>query len=187
MPRHYQAADALPVKVPQNVEVLTPVMPARVRRLRENLVKAMRDARAVHQTISPYPPTPAGFAARVARAACSLCKGWCCRNGGDDAFLDDQTIARVRNDVPELDARALLRLYLARVPALAYEGSCIFHGSKGCTLDRSLRSDLCNSYFCRGLGGYLKSRETGTPIRVFAGEGDKMRTSPIMGPARGPA
>ncbi len=46
---------------------------------------------------------------------------------------------------------SLLQLYNERVPAAGYAGSCIFHGKRGCTLDRSLRSDVCNSYFCGGL------------------------------------
>ena len=40
-------------------------------------------------------------------------------------------------------------IYLARVPAAAYQDSCIFHGKRGCTLDRSMRADICNTYFLR--------------------------------------
>jgi hypothetical protein len=76
---------------------------------------------------------------------------------------------------------AILRLYLACVPAAAYRDSCIFHGKKGCTLDRSLRSDICNTYFCGGLGAYMKTGAA-VPTRIFAGEGDKMRTSPVLMP-----
>ena len=109
---------------------------------------------------------------RVARAACSLCRGWCCRNGGDDAFLDDQAMARLRRDRPQLDVQALLRVYIARVPVLAYQDSCIFHGKRGCTLDRSLRADICNGYFCRGLGNYVKSGKADAPTTVIAGKRD---------------
>lgn len=78
--------------------------------------------------------------------------------------------------------RALLRLYLERVPPVAYRDSCIFHGSRGCTLDRSMRADVCNSYFCGGLGTFLKSRYPETPTVIIAGEGEKMRTSPVLMP-----
>jgi hypothetical protein len=91
-------------------------------------------------------------------------------------------MARVRRDRPQLDAQALLRIYVARVPALAYQDSCIFHGKRGCTLDRSLRADICNGYFCRGLGAYVKSGETRAPTTVIAGQGDKVRTSPVLVP-----
>ena len=90
-------------------------------------------------------------------------------------------MARVRIARPELDARAVLRLYLNRVPAVAYRDSCIFHGRQGCTLDRSLRADICNSYYCGGLGAYMKT-SAAVPTKIIAGEGDKMRTSPVLTP-----
>ena len=126
--------DSLSVMVPRSDRALVPMSAARVRRLRKHLVEMVREATALKKALSAYPPEPTGFAARVARAACSLCRGWCCQNGGDDAFLDDQTMARVRRDRPQLDAQALLRIYVARVPALVYQDSCIFHGRRGCTL-----------------------------------------------------
>jgi hypothetical protein len=66
----------------------------------------------------------------VAQTACSLCKGWCCRNGDDDGFLDDRTLARVRVAKPDITERDLLRLFLGRVPAVVYRDSCIFMGNK---------------------------------------------------------
>jgi Fe-S-cluster containining protein len=118
----------------------------------------------------------------VAHAACSLCQGWCCRNGADDAFLDEPTIARVRHAGLAPDTCSLLRLYIERVPAVGYDGSCIFHGKQGCRLDRSQRSDICNTYFCGGLQNYLTSSEAATATVVISGEGDKMRTSPVIMP-----
>jgi hypothetical protein len=174
--------DAVPVHVPRNTKHLIPVTPDRVRRLREHLIRTIREARVLKQIASPLPTEPKGFAARVARVACSTCRGWCCRKGADDAFLDDQTISRIRCGRPERCAGALLRLYLDLVPALAYEGSCIFHGSKGCVLDRSLRADICNSYFCRGLGAYLTDRQPDAPRIVIAGKGDETRTSAVLAP-----
>jgi hypothetical protein len=174
--------DSLSVMVPRSEKALVPTSAARVRGLRKHLVEMLREAKALKKAPAPYAPQPTGFAARVARAACALCRGWCCQKGGDDAFLDDQTMARVRRDQPQLDAQALLRLYVARVPVLAYQDSCIFHGKRGCTLDRSLRADICNAYFCRGLGAYVKSGETRAPTTVVAGKGDMIRTSPVLVP-----
>ena len=76
----------------------------------------------------------------------------------------------------------MLRLYIDRVPEVGYEGSCIFHGKQGCTLDRSLRSDVCNGYFCGGLQVYVTGGDIVTPTMIIAGVGDKMRTSPILMP-----
>jgi hypothetical protein len=183
MPRCQSADDdVLPVLVPRNARQLVPVAADRVRRLREHLVKALREARELKWVATPCPPQPSGFADRVAVVACGLCKGWCCRRGGDDAYLDGDTMVRVRKDMPDLDAGAVVRLYTKRVPSVAYEGSCIFHGSKGCTLERSLRADICNSYFCGGLTAYFSDGHDASPRIVLAGEGKAMQSSAVLVP-----
>jgi hypothetical protein len=177
--------DSLPVIVPKNDKAGIPISPERVRRLRKHLVvtlRALRRMKSPEHSVSPLRPEPEGFAGHVARTACSLCKGSCCKNGEDHAFLDETTIARVHCAGPALDARAVLRLYVERVPEVGYQNSCIFHGKQGCTLDRSLRSDVCNSYFCGGLQVYLTGDDIATPTMIIAGAGDKMRTSPILMP-----
>ena len=90
-------------------------------------------------------------------------------------------MARVRLAGPDMTEHAVLQLYLDRVPAVAYQDSCIFHGKHGCTLDRSLRADVCNSYYCGGLGAYMKTSAS-VPTMVIAGEDNKMRTSPVLVP-----
>jgi hypothetical protein len=186
--QNFKAADdddGLPVMVPRNDKAAVPISPERVRRLRKHLVVTLRTLRSMknsEHSVSPLRPEPEGFAGRVARTACSLCKGWCCRNGEDNAFLDEGTMARVRCAKSALDVRAVLRLFVERVPEVGYEDSCIFHGKQGCTLDRSLRSDVCNSYFCGGLLAYLTGDEVVIPTMVIAGAGDNMRTSPILMP-----
>jgi hypothetical protein len=186
MPRCGHADDDnLPVMVPRSDKPLVAVSPERVRRLREHLIKGLaelRKAKHLDRFATPERPGPTGFAATVARSACSLCKGWCCRNGDNDAFLDDRTLARVRLARPEMKERAMLWLYLSRVPPVAYRESCIFHGKEGCTLDRSMRADVCNTYYCGGLGAFMKSGDAPMPTVVIAGEGDKMRTSPVLVP-----
>ena len=177
--------DSLPVIIPRNDKAVVPISPERVRRLRNHLLltlRALRTMKGPEHSVSPLRPEPEGFAGHVARTACSLCKGWCCRNGEDHAFLDEGTIARVRCASLALDVRSTLRLYVERVPEVGYRNSCIFHGKQGCTLDRSLRSDVCNSYFCGGLLAYLTGDEVVIPTMVIAGAGDNMRTSPILMP-----
>jgi hypothetical protein len=177
--------DSLPVMVPRNDKALAQIPAARLRRLRKHLVTVLRalptTSEAAHSA-SPVRPEPDGFAARVARTACAMCEGWCCKNGEDDGFLDERTLARVRRARGALNAREVLRLYVERVPEAGFQGSCIFHGKQGCTLDRSLRSDVCNSYFCGGLQNYIAAAGAATPVTVIAGEGNKMRTSPILIP-----
>ena len=171
--------DALPVMVPRNDRALEGMAANRVQRLRHHLISLMA-GKTAHETGSPPRLEPEGFAARVARTACSLCRGWCCRNGADDAFLDEPTLARA--GLAMSDAEAVIQHYLGRVPAVSYEGSCIFHAERGCTLDRSMRSDVCNAYFCGGLHAYVKGDDAVSPVVVIAGERDKMRKSSVLMP-----
>jgi len=124
-------------------------------------------------------PEPEGFAGLVARTACTLCKGWCCKGGEEHAYLDERTMARVRRARPELDARAVLRLYSERVPPVGYQDSCVFHGPAGCTLGRELRSDVCNSYFCSALGHFVTRADSADRVVVIAG-GEEIRPSPVL-------
>lgn len=184
-PRTSLDDDSQPVMVPRNDKSLLAMQPQRVERLREHLIKEfgdLRKAKHIERLATPTRPETTGFAARVAQTACSLCKGFCCRNGRDDAFLDDRTLARMRLAHPEMTERALLQLYLDRVPPVSYSDSCIFHGRRGCMLDRSMRADVCNAYFCGGLGTYMKSGDPEAPTMIIAGEGDKMRTSAALIP-----
>ena len=174
--------DSQPVMVPRSDRTLAATSPERARRLRKHLVMTLRKMKGRAHPVSPLRPEPVGFAARVAHAACSLCKGWCCKGGGDHAFLDGPTIARVRSERPELDTHAVVRLYGERVPVIGYEDSCVFHGKHGCTLDRSLRSDVCNSYFCSGLHSYMTGSDAATSVVVIAGEGGKIHTSRVLPP-----
>ena len=184
MPRYRQAADedTVAVMVPRQDKPLAPVTAARAGRLRAHLVKTLGEMSGQECAAPTSAPPATGFVARVSATACSLCKGWCCRNGGDDAYLDQHTLARTHRDRPELDAEALMQVYLDRVPAIAYVSSCIFHANTGCTLGPSLRADICNSYFCGGLAAFLEERHRESPTVVIAGEGDAMRTSKVLVP-----
>lgn len=171
------------VTVPLNRRVLVPTPPERVRRIREHLVRSLHAMRAMkhpERGASPLRPEPDGFAGEVARTACTLCQGWCCKGGGEHAYLDERTMARVRRARPELEARAVIRLYIERMPPAGFEGSCVFHGAAGCTLTRELRSDVCNSYFCSGLGRFVTAAGDARSVTVIAGEGEASRSSPVL-------
>jgi hypothetical protein len=173
------------VTVPLNTRALVPIEPERVRRLRKHLVQSLRGMRTMKRPVesaSPLRPEPEGFIGRVARAACSLCRGYCCKGGGDHGYLDERVMAWVRQAQPELDARAVMRLYVERVPAAGYAGSCVFHGMRGCTLNRTLRSDVCNSYFCNDLGKFVNGNELSKDVIVIATQDGKTCTSPVLTP-----
>ena len=179
------ADDSQPVMVPRNDQRLAPVSPERIRRLRQHLIDIILDLRragAMKPMASAVAPEPDGFAGVVARAACTLCKGSCCRHGDDNGYIDDRALARVQLENPRLSDEAIVRRYLNRVPTIAYRDSCIFHGKRGCTLDRSMRADICNTYFCGGLRAYVQSGAAPEPTVVIAGDNEKMRVSPVRVP-----
>jgi len=171
------------VMVPLNTRALAPMEPERVWRLRKHLVQSLRAMRTLKRPVesaSPLRPEPEGFIGQVTREACLLCRGYCCKGGGDHGYLDERVMARVRQARPDLDARAVMRLYVERVPPTHYAGACIFQGEQGCTLDRSLRSDVCNSYFCTGLGNFVKSEQPPATAIVIATQDGVTRMSPVL-------
>ena len=130
-----------------------------MRALKRHLIRSMRDLRAAKRPdrmIQKPTPEPTGFTATVLAAGCATCQGHCCKGGGEHAYIDERTMARVRAAHPDLDARGIIRLYLARLAPSAYRGSCLFHGPEGCTLGRGPRAELCNAYYCNGLRDFLK-------------------------------
>ncbi|MBV9248495.1 MAG: hypothetical protein JO227_04520 [Acetobacteraceae bacterium] len=174
------AAEVDTIEVPAFAEDLIPLPPSRVRKLRKHLLESLRALRTMKDpdgSASPIRPEPEGFTGKVARTACALCAGWCCKGGEEHAYLDERTLARVRRDQPDLDARGVIRLYINSVALMGYSKSCIFHGPSGCTLDRRLRSDVCNSYFCGELARFVNSDPEPGPVVVIAAKGRTKRRS----------
>jgi hypothetical protein len=178
--------DSLPVIVPRSDKRLAPVSPERILRLRTHLIDVILGLRgsAPVPTATDIASQPNGFTGVVVRAACGLCKGACCSHGDDHGYIDDRALTGVRLENPQLSVEAILKLYLERIPTTAYRDSCIFHGKCGCTLDRSMRSDVCNTYFCNGLMDYITSNAAPEPTVVIAGDTEKMRVSPVLKPTR---
>jgi hypothetical protein len=179
---HDRDDDCLPVIVPLCDKRLVPVPQERSENLRKHLLETLRDVHQGNRRPTAIAPEPSGFVAAVVNAACSLCKGWCCRNGADDAFLDDRTLARHMAEDGDITDENIMRQYLDRVPLAAHQDSCIFHSKHGCTLDRKMRADICNTYFCGGLSAYMRAKAAPEPTVVLAGEGEKMRSSAVLIP-----
>ncbi len=121
-----------------------------------------------------------GFVATVLEAGCATCRGHCCKGGGNHAYIDDTTIDRVRRDHPALDARAIIDLYLKRVAPVSCRDSCLFHGRGGCGLDRALRADLCNDYYCNGLQDFIKRDSVPDRVQILATRNGRQRRSRIL-------
>jgi hypothetical protein len=174
---------AVVVTVPLLNEPLEPPPPGRVRALKKHLVQALRDLRVAkrpERLVQPATPPPTGFTATVLAAGCATCRGHCCKGGGDHAYIDERTMARVRRDNPALDAAAIIGLFLARLAPQSYRGSCLFHGAAGCTLGRALRPELCNAYYCNGLRDFLHSSDAPRRIRIVAARNGIERRSPVI-------
>jgi hypothetical protein len=159
------------ILVPYQDRPLEPPSRQRVRALRRHLVESLRDLRtAKHPERLIQTPAPAQDAATAdaLRAGCAACQGHCCLGGGEHAYLDERTMARVRRDRPDLDAAGVIAAYVRQVAPLSYAGSCLFHGARGCTLDAGLRADLCSRYFCDGLLAFLRAPVRSAEVTIRA-------------------
>jgi hypothetical protein len=116
----------------------------------------------------PPPRKPLPLAVQTALGgACTACKGCCCSQAGDKAYLKVKTLRRYLTAHPELRPRDVLAAYLDRLPRKSMQGSCIFHGPEGCTLSREMRSDTCNDYLCSELRRFPLDKSRTEPIRAF--------------------
>ena len=79
---------------------------------------------------------------------CGICKGGCCSRGEDHAYIAKATIARVKKLLPLYSPEDILDKYMACVADQTVEGACINQTQTGCGLPRTLRSDICNNFFC---------------------------------------
>ncbi|MBY0395505.1 MAG: hypothetical protein K2X91_03410 [Thermoleophilia bacterium] len=159
--------------IPSSKQVLANIPERRRRKFRDTLNRLISEAAAAGP---PPPPTPdaepapppesTGTAAAL-NAACGLCRGWCCEQGGDHAYLTIETLRRVLHREPKPRPRDVLDAYLGRVGHRSYRGSCLFHQDGGCALPRDLRSDTCNRFYCTGLTDFRRRVDGGDPARAF--------------------
>ncbi|HEY1930673.1 MAG TPA: hypothetical protein VGG99_01550 [Acetobacteraceae bacterium] len=152
--RDADADDVFSLVVPAQREPLVAMTHERRQRLRRHVASLLRstaaEASAPGTEVSAPPPSA------VVRGACAACQGRCCSHGAERAYLTEATMARVATSDDRPSPRHILRRYMARVPSEAVRGSCIFHGAYGCTLNRSLRSEICNKHYCTALKAYLR-------------------------------
>lgn len=113
--------------------------------------------------VSPRSPT----VSLVTDQACGLCRGSCCRNGGNHAYLTVETLRRTMIEHPELSSDDVLTYYLSHLSDETIEGSCIFHQADGCGLPRALRSDTCNRFYCPSLVEYRVAASSLDSARGF--------------------
>ena len=128
----------------------------------------------------PGPPEPRSHDAEHGErieSACMLCHGHCCLNGGpSNAFLTVEDVNRFRREnlgaTPD-DVRAA---YYALMPEKTVLMSCVFHGPVGCTMPRTMRSDLCNSALCSSQRHLIEGAAGGDTAAVLIAE---FRNQPV--------
>lgn len=104
--------------------------------------------------------------------ACGLCKGGCCTQGYDHAYLTAATFYRFMQLEPSLSPTMIMQEYLGRLPEESIAGSCLFHTQTGCALTREMRSDVCNGYLCNNLKSFN---------RQFSGEATEDEANKLAG------
>ncbi len=116
------------------------------------------------------------------QAACTNCRGVCCANGNDHAYLTPETLQRVKRDNPGLSDDQIVDQYLSHVGPRSNAGSCIFHQSTGCGLPRSMRSDTCNTFFCSPLRDFMAqaARDPGRPAFLAAVDNHSVRAGVLI-------
>lgn len=82
---------------------------------------------------------------------CATCRGACCAEGGNHAFLDVPTLRRFVRTHPRMAREEIVRFFLDRLPETSFRNACVYQGREGCVLDREHRGRICNSFECRGL------------------------------------
>lgn len=132
------------------------------------------------------PPTPEVAAALG--AACATCRGHCCRHGGERAYLGPEAMQRYIAAHPDHGPEDVQRAYLAHVGTRTVTGSCVYHGARGCTLPREMRSDTCNRFFCGPLYDLKRALATDGPPRAFlaSAEGSEVGRTRFIGAGRSP-
>ncbi len=180
--RRHGLSEADPVLVlPAYQGRLVPLPAARRRAFTRHLTEAIAEAVGdpAAPPSKPEPPLAPGLTT-LAGAACACCRGHCCSRGGEHAYVDADTIRRLRRTEPDLGRAAILGRYRAALGPESYEGSCVFHGPSGCRLDRALRSDLCNTFYCTDLKRFLRVQPA-TPPRtlLLAHDGQQARRASV--------
>lgn len=158
IPKSWHPDTALAL-LPRNQQRLIPLGRERINAHRRYLEQIVQETAELHDagitptetsaTTNGVSPTQANLS--VLGAACGLCGGYCCNTGGNTAWLEPASIARLFRQAPSVARDGIVEHYLCHLPETSYENSCIYHAENGCSLPKNIRSSVCNQYICRGL------------------------------------
>jgi hypothetical protein len=149
-----------------SVRLVVPSGPARRAKLAQRRLTAYRhhleavvsEAAACAGAVASVDPLAkaASGSSPIQQHLCGLCRGGCCTQGGDRAYLTVDTVRRVMRQQPQWSPADLVQAYMDRVAPRTERESCINHTKDGCSLPREMRSDVCNNYACASLSTLQK-------------------------------
>jgi len=157
--------------LPANSDPLVPQDPSRRARFAQHLAEIAEAAvldRARLQSDPVDGESRTNGREALTAGVCAACMGSCCRAGGDEAYLTEETMVRSLQAHPDWTLAQLMDAYLKHLPAEAVLNSCIYHSAKGCGLPRGLRSSTCNRYRCGKLKNLLANLPENDPPPVLA-------------------
>src|SRR5688572_11069492 len=102
------------VELPSFDGPLVPVPSERREALAAHVRELVADLKTPARAARKAGPPPPAEVPDVS-TACALCRGFCCRTGGDEAYLNPKTLARVWSERAHLTADDLVAAYLAAV------------------------------------------------------------------------
>ncbi len=164
--------------LPRNLDRPSPLTPRR-RALHEAHLRAcLAEARSYLATVkeplvieSPSvsaAPTAAQRAeAQLLLAGCAACRGQCCREGGEHAFLSGDSMTAYLQRFPEADDDAAVAHYMQHIGEVTMPHGCVYQSAIGCTLAPELRADICHDFHCTGLTMLKGQFADGEPIRAY--------------------
>lgn len=100
-------------------------------------------------------------------AGCGVCRGNCCKQGGDHAFNTSDTMMWYLLEHPSDDDDTIIERYEALIPTHSLTKGCLFQEETGCALPRNLRSDVCNRFYCEYINVLRNQYEAGQPVRAY--------------------
>jgi hypothetical protein len=157
--------------LPANSDPVAPQDPSRRAHFTRHLAE-IAEAAVLGKARLPADPveveSPADARASLSAGVCAACRGSCCRAGGDQAYLTEETMVRLLDAHPDWTLAQVMDAYLKHLPAEAVLDSCIYHSASGCGLPRDLRSSTCNRYLCGKLRNLQARLPENSPPPVLA-------------------
>ncbi len=177
--------DVHPMVIPVGRSKVVPLSSARIEKYREHLLAVAAEAEtylsvaevcedqnlrpSVNRALHEERFTQDSRVQKISDRLCAACRGACCSSGGETAYLSPLSLRKASDAYPALDTAEIVSLYLSRLPSESIEHACINQTASGCSLPKTLRSDICNAYFCDPLLEYHRESSSVEPKpAVFA-------------------